>query len=287
MPPVLRRALRPARRLVGRSVRAFVGSVPFEVFRRRPGYHYVPDLYGRSAYKDIDILRLPVFGDLAGDAVAGGRTLLYYDKLYTVFQAIQNLSRLSGTAHRMVMADVGAYRGGGGYFMAACAEALGVQSVTLHCFDTFAGHQQDDIQPDLEPSQEAGRAMGRYHDVSAHEVARYLSRFPGSVVHAGRFQETAAEVGDDHFHLAHIDINLYEPTSFALSFFDQRLVANGVLIADDYGSLTNPGVRRAVNEFLESHPGYLRFHLLTNQCVLVKTPSDDRDPAPGRENGGR
>jgi ATP/maltotriose-dependent transcriptional regulator MalT len=43
------------------------------------------------------------------------------------------------------------------------------------------------------------------------------------------------------------------------------------MVVDDYGSVTNPGVHRAVNEFLEDHDEYLRFHLLTNQMVLVKT----------------
>jgi hypothetical protein len=261
----------PVRRRAGRWVRSFMAVAPVEVFRRRPGHHYVPDHYGHSAYKDIDIFELPVFGELARAAVSEGRTLLYYDKLYTVFQAVLNLARAPGGTARMTIADVGAYRGGGAYFMAACAEHLGVRQIDLHCFDTFAGHQEEDVEPDLEPSQDAGRKLGRYHDVSPAEVQQYLSRFPGARVHAGRFQDTAAEVAGECFELAHVDINLYQPTAFALSFLHDHLAPHGTMVIDDYGSVTNPGVHRAVNEFVDGHPEYVRFHLLTNQCLLVRT----------------
>jgi O-methyltransferase len=262
--------VRGARRLLGRVARSLLRHAPVEVFRRRPGHHYVPYYYGHSAYKDLDILALPIFGDLARNAVTEGRTFLYYDKLYTIFQSIWNLARSPGGRSGITIAEVGAFRGGGGYFMASCAEALGVEQVKLHCFDTFAGAQEEDVRPDLEPSQEAGRRMGRYRDVSADDVRRYLARFSGAVVHVGRFQDTAAEVGDECFDFVHVDINLYEPTAYAMSFLDERLAEDGILVVDDYGSVTNPGVNKAVDEFLENHTDYVRFHLLTNQCLLIK-----------------
>jgi O-methyltransferase len=264
------RVVRFARRCARRVIRFPLDRAPFEMFRRKPNHHYVPDYYGHSAYKDLDILALPTFGELAREAVAGGRTFLYYDKLYTVFQSLWNLARRPGGTRTITIADVGTFRGGGAYFMASCAEAMGVEEVRLHCFDTFDGHQLEDVRPELEPSQEAGRRMGRYRDVAADEVRRYLARFPAAVVHVGRFQDTAAEVAAESFDFAHVDVNLYEPTAFAMSFLDQRLADDGIILVDDYGSLTNPGVHRAVNEFLESHTDYVRFHLLTNQCVLVR-----------------
>ncbi|MDQ4096971.1 MAG: TylF/MycF family methyltransferase, partial [Actinomycetota bacterium] len=123
---------------------------------------------------------------------------------------------------------------------------------------------------ELEPSQERSRRRGLYRDVSPEEVRQYLSRFPGAVVHAGRFQDTATDLTEESVDFAHIDINLYEPTAFAMSFLDKRLADHGMMIIDDYGSTTNPGVHRAVNEFLDGHSDYIRFHLLTNQCVLVR-----------------
>jgi hypothetical protein len=281
--------LRKTKRLAGRSARALYGRLPVEVFRRKPNFHYVPDHYGRSAYKDIDILQLPVFGDLARRTVAEGRTFLYYDKLYTVYQAILNVSRFPGGTAQMSIVDVGAFKGGGSYFMAACAEALGVERVRLHCFDTFSGHQEEDVRPELEPSQEGSRRRGLYQDVSPDEVRRYLAPFSGAVVHVGRFQDTATDLADESIHFAHIDINLFGPTAFALSFLDKRLTDHGMIVVDDYGSTTNPGVHRAVNEFLDGHPDYLRFHLLTNQCVLVRiglaaelVTGEKGQPWPGR-----
>lgn len=271
-----RRMVVLTRRLVGRGVRLVLRTLPFEVFRRVPNHHYVPDYYGRSAIKAIDIRGLPVFGELAREAVAQGRTFLYYDKLYTVFQTIQSLAHTrSATNGRSIIriADIGAFRGGGGYFMAACAEALGFERVELHCFDTFAGHQKEDVRPELEPTQEAGRQVGRYTDVSPGDVRQHLAKFPAAVVHVGRIQDTAAEVESMKFDFAHIDVNLYEPTSFALSFLHDRLVDDGIVVVDDYGNVTNQGVQQAVDEFVDKQYEYVRFHLLTDECLLIKRSS--------------
>jgi hypothetical protein len=258
------------RRAAGRALRLALRNAPFEVFRRRPDHLYVPNHYGRSAHKAFDIRELAVFGPLAGRTIADGRTLLHYDKLYTVFQAIENLSRRPTGRTGIVIADIGSFRGGGGHFMASCAQAVGIEMVELHCFDTFAGHQEADVRADLEPTQEAGRQAGRYRDVSAAEVQAYLSGFPHAMVHAGRIQDTAVEVESRCFDFAHVDVNLYEPTAFALSFLHDRLDPNGIIVVDDYGAVTNRGVHQAVAEFVQDHPGYVRFHLLSDQCLLIR-----------------
>jgi len=275
MTPVEARPPRPvALRLAGRSLRFVLKFAPFELFERRPEHLYVPAYFGRSAHKALDIRELPGFGELARHAVEGGRTLLYYDKLFTVYQAIENIRQASTDGSTITIADVGAFRGGGGYFMAACAEAVGFRTVGLHCFDTFDGHQEGDVRPDLEPTQEAGRQIGRYRDVSADEVREYLSRFPGAIVHAGRIQDTASEVESLRFDLAHVDVNLYEPTAFALSFLHERMAPNGIIVVDDYGAITNPGVSQAAREFLESHGDYVHFYLLSDQCLLLRRPPE-------------
>lgn len=282
MAAVVRRVAGAGRHLAGRSLRSLLGNMPFEVFRRRPEHLYVPAYYGRSAHKALDIRELPGFDQLAAEAIDAGRTLLYYDKLYTVYQAIENLWSSSPDGC-ITIADIGAYRGGGGYFMAACAEAFGFRTIALHCFDTFDGHQATDVRADLEPTQEVGRQLGRYRDVAADEVRDHLARFPGAVVHAGRIQETAQEVESLRFDFAHIDVNLFEPTAFALSFLHDRLAPAGIVVVDDYGAVTNRGVNKAVGEFLDSHDGYARFHLLSDQCLLVRrslAEAPPSDPSP-------
>ena len=51
----------------------------------------------------------------------------------------------------------------------------------------------------------------------------------------------------------HINVDLYEPTKDSLDFFYPRLVKNGVIICNDYGSCKFPGAKKAVDEFLEEN----------------------------------
>ena len=56
-------------------------------------------------------------------------------------------------------------------------------------------------------------------------------------------------VRDQRFRLVHIDLDLYQPTVDSLEFFYPRMESSGVFVMDDYGHLTCPGVRQAVDEF--------------------------------------
>jgi hypothetical protein len=65
-------------------------------------------------------------------------------------------------------------------------------------------------------------------------------------------------------------MDIYEPTIFALKFFDDKLVSGGVILMDDYGFDTCPGIPKAVKEFAETHLGYFGIALLTGQYLFVK-----------------
>jgi hypothetical protein len=58
----------------------------------------------------------------------------------------------------------------------------------------------------------------------------------------------------EKFRLVHIDLDLYQPTVDSLKFFYPRSCAGGVFVMDDYGHLTCPGVRQAVDEFFSDKP---------------------------------
>ena len=50
----------------------------------------------------------------------------------------------------------------------------------------------------------------------------------------------------------------------------EAVVPGGVIVADDYGTTTCQGVKKAVDEFGASNPGFRIFHLLTGQAVVTK-----------------
>ena len=70
--------------------------------------------------------------------------------------------------------------------------------------------------------------------------------------------------------VAHIDVDLYEPTAASIEFAAGRLAAGGVIICDDYGFATCPGATRAIDEFVASHEGWKLVHLPSGQGILSR-----------------
>lgn len=247
-------------------VRRVLRTSGIDAFVYRKGYHYVPDQHGRSAHKELDIRRLPGFGKLAEQVISHGTTLLYYDRLYIVYQALVGLKGIADVTGSVDLVEVGVYKGGTSYFIAAAVEQLGLKGATVHCFDTFEGHPAEDIRADVDTCHRAGS----FASVEFEAVRRYLEVFPNVRLYQGRFQDTCRNLEATQVHFAHVDVDIYEPTRCALEFLDRRLVRGGVVVVDDYGFVTCPGVRQAVDEFVLGKPDYLSLHLLTGQNVLVK-----------------
>jgi hypothetical protein len=63
-----------------------------------------------------------------------------------------------------------------------------------------------------------------------------------------------AEVAEKKFSFVHIDVDLEKPTRDSLEFFYPRLSDGGILLCDDYGFDTCPGVTAAIDEFLALKP---------------------------------
>ncbi len=235
-----------------------------DVFPWKPDYHYVPDFYGRTAYKHVDIRTLPVFGELATEIIQQGRTSLYFDRLYTIYQAILNVSRLPSNAPQLVFAEVGVYKGGTSKFIAGIARSLAIP-FRHYGFDTFEGHVGVDIR-DID----GDHTSQLFGDTSLETVSAYLVDDPEITLFKGRFQDTCHKFEHTTFHFVHLDVDLYEPTLQALTFFADRIVQGGILIVDDYGFSTCRGIEKALQEFLVVRSDFLYIHLLSGQMILIK-----------------
>lgn len=244
--------------------RLILKRLGIDAFPLQKGYHYVPDYYGTAAPKMIDIRSLPQFSSLARSVIEQGKTLLYYDRLYTLYQALEHILQLPGALNSNI-AEVGVYKGGGSYFIASVLKALGHETIKLYCFDTFEGHAFQDVNKE-DPHQKTAS----FSDTSFDVVCRYLSAFPNVDIFKGRFQETHNEISEKKFSFVHLDMDLYEPTIYALEFFDKRLLPGGGIVVDDYGFLTCPGVKQAVDEFMKENTRYFGLHLLTGQYIITK-----------------
>lgn len=75
--------------------------------------------------------------------------------------------------------------------------------------------------------------------------------------------------GPDRISLAHIDVDIYEPTLASLRYCDERARRGTVVVCDDYGFSTCPGARRAVDEFVGAGQQWSKLHLTSGQAVLT------------------
>lgn len=237
-----------------------------EVRRYRDGFHWAPDYYGRSFAFRTDIRETPIFGELARQVVAENRSCLYYDRLYVLFQAMCNLRRYAANNASVRIVEVGVFRGGTSAYLAQLAIALDLPFAQIHSFDTFEGHAEADVDRAID----SVHRPGDFSDTSYEAVVEYLRRYPNVTVHKGRFEDRCDVLGNEPLSLLHLDVDLYAPTLHALEFADKRLITGGMCIVDDYETRSCPGVKRAIDEFLASHPQYFALHPLTEQCMLVK-----------------
>lgn len=186
-----------------------------EVIITKEGYHYVPDIYGKSANKLMDIREEEPFFSLAKTVYDQQTSCLYFDRLHVLYQAATNVIRNSPPNSRLNFIEVGVYKGGGTYFLASVAEQCAKGRVQLFAVDTFSGHDQQDL-----PHGEEGKhTEERFTDTTYELVQAYLKIFSNVAVLQGRIQDRVESLQDLTFDLVHLDVDIYLPTLFSLQFF--------------------------------------------------------------------
>ncbi len=68
----------------------------------------------------------------------------------------------------------------------------------------------------------------------------------------------------ERFSLLHLDMDVFEPTSFVMEYLFERLVPGGLIIIDDYNAVE--GATIAVDQFLAKHP-VLKLEKLSLNCI--------------------
>jgi O-methyltransferase len=214
----------------------------------------------RSPLDDLD------FATLATEVIEQRRSLLGADRLHTLYQALQNVVASAAEAERIHLVEVGVYRGGSACFLARAARELAPGRVRMVAVDTFEGHSALDL-PD---GPEGPHHPSAFADTSYEDVAAYLSELDFVELIKGRIQDVGAPLLDRPVHLAHVDVDIYAPTAYALQLVDDRRVEGTTIVVDDYGFVTCPGVKKAVDEFVAARAGrFFKLALGTGQCCLV------------------
>ncbi len=183
-----------------------------------------------------------------------GQTLNDRVRCFMLYQYARQVARIEGD-----VAEVGVYKGGTAKLLAKAFSGAGK---TLHLFDTFGGMPPSDPTMDVFKEDDLT-------DTSLDRVRAFLQDCPQVQYHQGIFPATTAPVEQAKFCLVHVDVDIYKSVVDCCAFFYPRLVRGGVLLFDDYGFLSCPGGKKAVDDFFAGKPEY-PCYLPTGQCVVVR-----------------
>ncbi len=177
---------------------------------------------------------------------------------HVLFNLVKHCQNIAGD-----MAELGVYKGGGSKIILSRAR----NEKRLFMFDTFAGF----------PAVNAGKDLywteGDFNNVNADSIRR---AFAGANIKLciGRFPDTTREVPDDtRFCFAHVDADLYQSQLDGCIYFYPRMTPGGVMLLDNYGSLSCPGAKTSVDEFFADKPEQV-IYLATGQAFAIKLPKD-------------
>jgi O-methyltransferase len=201
---------------------------------------------------------------VVGPVLDDGRTLLGHDRLFTLWQATRNAARLAGDD--VAAAEIGTYRGGAAYVIGAGLRHHAGRPFELHVHDTFEGHPGHQLG-----EHDPGQVAGKFSDTSEDDVRAYLTqRLQGIHLHRGDAAVTVNALPDRRWALVHLDVDLYDPTLACLRYFGPRMAAGGVIVLDDFGAPSCPGIERAYKQFAsESGQPLHAWSFSTEQLVLV------------------
>ena len=204
------------------------------------------------------------YGDVRSfTSIARPWTLVSDDRCYVLLTLARQALALPGA-----WIECGVYKGGTAMLLAKVLDVHDGQA-TLHLFDTFQGMPAADSAIDL-------HRAGDYSGTSAAQVeARIRGVLRGTHVnvrlHPGWIPDTFAALGAERVALAHVDVDIRQSVLDCCAFLYPRMVPGGMIVFDDYGFLTCPGARAAVDEFFRDKPEHALV-LHTGQAIVFKLP---------------
>ncbi len=167
------------------------------------------------------------------------KTVVKIDRCYMLFQFAKMAAKLPAGD----VAQLGVYKGGTAWMIASCFNNT---TKKFYLFDTFEGLPQSSDKDGMWYNTTEGN---NFSDVQFRDVQNYFSNYQNIEFRKGLFPSTAHGLEDEQFCFVYLDADLYQSTKDALCFFYPRMVPGGVIMLDDFGTPTWPGIQKAVQEF--------------------------------------
>lgn len=170
-------------------------------------------------------------------------------------------------------AECGVWKGHSAYVISSIL-SMNKFSGDFHIFDSFEGGLSKKVEKDKnlrrKLNEEQIQSESNIFKSTEDEVRSCLSSFKFVHLYKGWIPDRFNEVGSKKFQFVHINVDLYEPTKNSLDFFYPRLIENGVIVCNDYGSSKFPGAKKAVDEFLEENNYKMFYEVPMGSCFIIK-----------------
>jgi len=157
------------------------------------------------------------------------------------------------------VAEVGVYKGGTAKLL---AETFLEDKKILHLYDTFNG---------MPPTEDFDLHFeGNFNDVTFEEVQKYLWEYNYKTkFYVGIFPETFNLQSQLLYCFVHVDCDIYTSVRSCCEIFYPRMSKGGIILFDDYGLLSCPGAKIAVDEYCRRYKVAM-VYLPTGQCFFQR-----------------
>jgi O-methyltransferase len=193
-----------------------------------------------------------------------------FEKQCRYYGLYQMVCKILGENVAGEIAECGCWRGHSAYLIASLI-AGSKSKRQLHVFDSFEGGLSDKVKEDQTQLATVDPAAVRREKEAFYsteeEVSAALNSFEFVRLYKGWIPARFNEVSQKTFALVNLDLDLYEPIRDSLEFFFPRLSKGGVIVVDDYGTTEWPGVKKAVDQFLDANA--VSFYLETIGSMII------------------
>jgi len=189
-----------------------------------------------------EFMAIDGFGNLIDDPIN--------ERLYILQQFAKRQKKLNSN-----FVEVGIYAGMSMYFMAE------------HCDNIFFGIDSFEGVSEPIPGIDTDYFVKGSLACEIENAQRYLKKFNNVQLVKGWVPEVLDTIPELQYSLVHIDVDLYEPTKKSIEYFWDKLLPDGVLICDDFGSGKTIGAKKAMIDFF-GRENIIEFS--TQQAFVIK-----------------
>jgi O-methyltransferase len=188
-------------------------------------------------------------------------TLVDRYRCFELWRLVEQAAKLEGGA----LIEIGVWRGGTAALIATQARNLGLRDKVYAC-DTFSGV----VKAGAEDPDYVG---GEHADTSRRVVEELFYetlKLNNIEILAGVFpEETGAKVENLKFRFCHIDVDVYQSAKDVAEWIWERLVPGGMIVYDDYGGDTTPGIAHYVDAQLPLKDRIVLYNL-NGHAIVIK-----------------